>query len=65
MSDLAATFLGFARDAEASALVLDKYLERIHIQTETNHGKMGQYEDMDWEHGEVWWAIQDSVELPQ
>ena len=42
--DLAATFLGFARDAEASALVLGKNLERIRIRSEAAHGRLGQDE---------------------
>ena len=39
--DLASTFLGFARDAELSALVLVEDLERLCIQTEAVHGRMG------------------------
>ena len=46
MSDLSATFLGFARDAEASALILGEDLERIHIRTEADHGSLVQDEDM-------------------
>ena len=42
--DLASTFLGFARDAELSALVLVEDLERLCIQTEAVHGRMGQDE---------------------
>ena len=42
--DLAATFLGFARDAEASALVLG--LDRLHIQTEASHERLVQDEGM-------------------
>ena len=45
VSDLAATLLGFTRDAEASALGLGKYLEIIGIQTEAAHGRLGQDED--------------------
>ena len=36
ISDLEATFFGFARGAEASALVLGKDLERFFIQTEAH-----------------------------
>ena len=42
--DLASTFLGFARDVELSALVLVEDLERLCIQTEAVHGRMGQDE---------------------
>ena len=42
VSDITASFLGFDRDAEASALVLGKDLERIRIQNEAAHGRMGQ-----------------------
>ena len=38
--------LGFALDTEASTLVLGEYIERIHIQTEASHGRLGQDEDM-------------------
>ena len=41
ISYLAATFLGFARDVEASDLVLGKDLESICIQTEAAHGNLG------------------------
>ena len=44
------TFLGFACDAEALALVLDKDLDRIFIYTEAEHGRVGQGKDMEWEH---------------
>ena len=53
MSDIAATFLGFVRDAEESDLVLDEDLERIHIRTEADHGRLGQDEDMEREHRTV------------
>ena len=46
MSDLVATFLGFAHDAEASALVLGKDLDRLRIQTKASHGRLVQGEDM-------------------
>ena len=46
VSDLAATFLSFTRDAEAPYLVLGEYLERICIQTEAAHGRLIQDEDM-------------------
>ena len=42
MSDLAATLLGFVRNAEALYLILGKYLDRLRIQTEAAHGKFGQ-----------------------
>ena len=57
MYDLAVTFLGFACDAKMSALVLGKYFERIQIQTEAVHVRMGQDEDMERGHGTVWGAI--------
>ena len=41
MSDLASTFLGFARYAEASALVLGKYLDMLHTQTDTECSRTG------------------------
>ena len=62
MSDLVATFLGFSRDAEVSALVLGKYLDRLRIQTEAAHGRLVQDEDMEREHGSVWGAIWNAVE---
>ena len=65
MSDLAATFLGFARDAEASDLILGKELDMIFIQTEAAHGKLGQDKSLDREHGTLWGAICNSVELYQ
>ena len=65
MSDLAATLLGFARDAEASTLVLIKYLKRIRIQTESDYGRLVQDEYMDREHGAVWGSIWNEVELSQ
>ena len=39
--DLAATFLDFACDAEVSSLVLKKYLDRLHMQTEVAHVSLG------------------------
>ena len=47
VSDLVANLLGFVRDAEASALVLGEDLDRLRIQTEVDHGRLGQYKDMD------------------
>ena len=38
--DIAANFLDFARDEEASALVLGEDLEMIRIQTESSHGRL-------------------------
>ena len=61
VSDLAATFLGFAHDAEASDLVLGEDLENISIQTEASHVRMGQDKDMDQEHGKVWGDIRNAL----
>ena len=61
MSDLAATFLGFTRDAEASALGLSKDLERISILTEAAHVRLVQDEDIEQEQGTVWGAIRNEV----
>ena len=61
MSDLAATFLGFARDAESSALLLGEDLDRLCIQTEAAHGRLGQDKDTEQEHGTVWGAILNAV----
>ena len=57
VSDLAASFFGFARYAEASALVLGEDLERICIQTKAASGRLVQYKEIDWEYGTVWEAI--------
>ena len=65
MSDLAANFLGFAHDAEASALVLGEDLDRLRILTEAAHGRLGQDEYMDQEHGIVWGENWNSLELAQ
>ena len=65
VSDLAATFLYLARDAEASTLVLGKDLERICIKTESAHGSLGQDEDMEGGHGTLWGSIRNAVELSQ
>ena len=43
VSDLVATFLGFSRDAEASALVLGEDSQMIRIQTEAASGILVQY----------------------
>ena len=61
--DLAAIFLGFARDAEASALVLSEDLDRLSIQTEAAHGSLGQDKDTEQKHGNLWRAIRGAVEL--
>ena len=61
VSDLTATFLGFTRDGEASALVLGEDLEMIFIQTEAAHGRLGQDKDTEQEHGTVWGAILNAV----
>ena len=50
MLNFAATFLGFASDAEKSALVLGEGLESICIWTEVAHGRLGQDKDMGQEH---------------
>ena len=63
MYELASTLLLLTRDAEASALLLGKYLEIIRIQTKVAHGSMVKDEDMDREHRKVWVAIQNEVEL--
>ena len=47
VSDISANVLGFAHDAEASALVLVKDVEIIRIQTEADHVRLGQDEDME------------------
>ena len=47
MLDLAATFLGFARDAEASAQLLGEGLGRIRIRTDAARGRLGQDNDME------------------
>ena len=64
-SDLEAKFLVFEHDAEASALVLGKYLDRLRIQTEAANGILGQDEGMDWEHRPFWGAITNAVKLDQ
>ena len=53
MSDLAVTFLGFARDAEASALVLGEDLDRLHIRTEAAHGRLVRDEDTTYAFSQV------------
>ena len=65
MSDLAATLLGFARDAEASYLVLGEDLEMIYIWTELAYVRLVQDEEMEREHGTVWGSIRNTVELSQ
>ena len=64
-SDLAATFLGFAHDAEESALVLGEDLERICIRTDAFNGRLVQDEDMEQEQRTVWWSIRNAVEFYQ
>ena len=59
--DLADTLLGFTRDPKASALVLGKDLDRLCIQTEAAHGRLGQDKDTEQEHGTVWGAILNAV----
>ena len=65
VSDLVAAFLGLTCDAEASALVLIKYLESICIRTEAAHGTLGQDKSIEREHETVWESIRNSVELTQ
>ena len=48
--DLASTFLGFAHDAEASALVLGEDIDMLHIWTEAAHRRLDQDEDMERQH---------------
>ena len=59
--DITATFLGFANDAEASALVLGEDFDRIRIQTEAAHGRLVQDEDIEREHGLFFGSIWDEV----
>ena len=47
VSDLADTFLGVSCDAEDPDLVLGEDVGRLCTQTEVDHGRMGQDEDMD------------------
>ena len=56
VSDLVDTFLGFVRDAEVSALVLVKDLERLHIRNEVSRGRLVQYKIL-------WGYICNVVEL--
>ena len=65
VSDIEATFLGFACDAEALDLVFCKDLERIRIRNEVAHGRLGQDEDMERKHRTVWGSIRNTVELDQ
>ena len=55
--------MGFARDAEASKLVLGKDLERLSIQTDAAHISMGQEENIEQEHRKVWGSTHKLVEL--
>ena len=50
---------------EASAKVLDKDLDGIHIQTKVAHGSLGQYNDMEREHMTVLRAIRNEVDMAQ
>ena len=61
MPDIAATFLGFTHDVEASDLALGEDLERSFIRTKVAHKRLGMHEYMEWEHGTVWGAIRSSV----
>ena len=65
VSYLAAVFGGFAQDAETSAQVLGKDLDRIHIQNEASHRSLAQEKDMEWGHGTVYGDIRTTVELSQ
>ena len=62
VSDLSATFLGFAHDSEASDLVLGEDLERICIQNEAAHEMMGQDEDMERAQMTLWLVVWNTVE---
>ena len=65
MLDLESTVLVFAPDAESSAVVLVKDLDRLHIQSYLAHGRLAQDKYMELEHVIVWVAIRNSVELAQ
>ena len=65
VSDIAATLLGFVQDAEVSAEVLGKDLDRLRIQTEVAHGSLFQDEKMEREHRTVWGVIWKEMELAQ
>ena len=54
MSDLAATLLVIALYVKASAQVLGKDIDRIHLKTEAVHIRLGQDDGMDWEHTKAW-----------
>ena len=62
---LASNFLGFARKAETSVLVFGEDLARLCIQNEAARGRLFQGEDMAREHGTVWGAIRNALELDQ
>ena len=65
MSDLVATFSGFARDVEDLAQILTDDLERLRVQKNLAHERLGQDDDMERKHGTVWGSIQTAVELAQ
>ena len=44
---------------------MGKELEMIRIRAKAAHGRLSQDEDMDQEHGKVWGAIRNAVELAQ
>ena len=57
--------MGFTCDAEVLAMVLEKYLDKLIIRTEADHGRLVQDKDMEQEYGTVWGAIWNKVELAQ
>ena len=59
--DILSTFLVFARDAELSALVLGKDLDRLRIKNEAAHGSLIQDKDVEQEHRNFWGAIRNTV----
>ena len=65
VSDITSTFLFFVCDAEASALLFGEDFNMIHIRTEADHVRLCQKNDMKREHGTVWVAINNAVELSQ
>ena len=66
MFDLAATFLGFTCDTEASALVLGENLEMICIRVEAAHGRLGQDKEIGGGgHMTFWGTIRNALELAQ
>ena len=54
MTNLAATFLGFACDMEVVGWFLDEQLQRMRIMIEESHEILGWYNIMDQEHMTMW-----------